>query len=207
MDSPMSARKSRISRRRFLLYSLGGLGIATGVGAAENYRRKRTPESVTRLRVPVGFTPRIIARSGHPTDPNSNYLWHPAPDGGACFTNADPGWVYLSTRETLENGGVSALRFDADGEVIDGYSIVSGGRMNCSGGKTPWNTWLSCEEVDNGLVWECDPFNQRAAFAIPGLGVFKHESASVDPLSPRVYLTEDENDGCHPPLLLLLQED
>ena len=45
-------------------------------------------------------------------------------------------------------------------------------------------------------MWECDPFNRHAAFALPGLGVFKHDSDSVDPLTHQVYLTEDEVDGC-----------
>ncbi|WP_369812130.1 alkaline phosphatase PhoX [Mycobacterium tuberculosis] len=28
---------------------------------------------------------------------------------------------------------------------------------------TPWKTWLSCEEIPTGLVWECDPFGIQAA--------------------------------------------
>ncbi len=28
----------------------------------------------------------------------------------------------------------------------------------CAGGATPWDSWLSCDEVVNGLVYECDPF-------------------------------------------------
>ena len=87
------------------------------------------------------------------------------------------------------------MRFDPAGELVDAYSIMSGGRRNCAGGRTPWGTWLSCEEVPNGLVWECDPMGREDARSYPSLGRFNHEAAVVDPLTAMVYLTEDESDG------------
>jgi secreted PhoX family phosphatase len=146
--------------------------------------------------VAEGFTPRIVARSGLPTVTSSSFSWHASPDGGGCFADPDGGWLYVSNGESKKSGGVGVLRFDAQGKVVDSYAILSGTRNNCSGNVTPWDTWLSCEEVDDGLVWECDPFNRISARPLPGLGAFRHESASVDPITHRVYLTEDERDAC-----------
>ncbi|HEX6928185.1 MAG TPA: alkaline phosphatase PhoX, partial [Gammaproteobacteria bacterium] len=60
---------------------------------------------------------------------------------------------------------------------------------------TPWNTWLSCEEVTAGHVWECDPHGAQAARELPALGTFVHEAVAVDPQTLQLYLTEDMRDG------------
>ena len=104
------------------------------------------------VRLPAGFRSRIVARSGQAPSNNSRVVWHPAPDGGAVFASADGGWVYASNSE-LRNaqGGVRALRFDSSGTVVDCYSILENTTSNCAGGATPWGTWLSCEEHEQGL--------------------------------------------------------
>jgi secreted PhoX family phosphatase len=102
--------------------------------------------------------------------------------------------VLVSNSETYE-GGASALRIGTGGEVQDAYRILSGTIENCSGGGTPWGTWLSCEEVEEGRVWECDPTGRKRAVPHRAMGVFKHEAAAVDPRDRRVYLTEDLVDG------------
>ena len=93
------------------------------------------------------------------------------------------------------DGGASALRFDAEGKIVDAYEILSGTSTNCAGGATPWGTWLSCEEHEEGLVWECDPRGKREAVARPALGTFQHEAVCVDPWRGHLYLTEDLSDG------------
>ena len=148
------------------------------------------------IQLPEGFTSRVIATAGSRPVAGSSYRWHGSPDDGDTFEHPDGGWIYVSNSE-LDGGagGVGALRFDGDGELVDAYSIMSGGRRNCAGGRTPWGTWLSCEEVPNGLVWECDPMGREDARNYPSLGRFNHEAAVVDPLTRMVYLTEDESDG------------
>ncbi len=150
----------------------------------------------TRMRVPEGFSVREVARTGKTVIKSSEYQWHGAPDGGAVFAIEDGGWIYVSNAELGKGrGGVGAIRFDRNADIIDSYSILSGTSVNCAGGPTPWGTWLSCEEHETGLIYECDPVGKDEAVACPMLGSFKHEAAAVDPVYKYIYLTEDEPDG------------
>ncbi|GAA5134147.1 alkaline phosphatase PhoX [Alloalcanivorax gelatiniphagus] len=146
--------------------------------------------------IPEGFSLRRVATAGRqPVSKLPLFLWHPLPDGGAVFSLADGGWVYVSNSESVP-GGVGALRFGADGELLDAYPILSNTRVNCAGGATPWGTWLSCEEVEDGLVYQCDPLGSpRQARSHPALGRFKHEAAAVDMATSSVFMTEDQGDG------------
>ena len=164
--------------------NLGSLG---DIGAADE----------NGVRAPAGFSSRVVARTNVPPVAGGSYNWHMAPDGGATFAADDGGWVYVSNCEWLASagGGAGALRFDAQGNLVDAYSILSGTNINCAGGKMPWGTWLSCEEVPNGRVFECDPFGKNAAIERLALGVFKHEAACLDPTNQHVYLSEDEGEG------------
>jgi len=157
------------------------------------------PADKNGIRLPYGFKSRIVASAGTAPSSNSNYLWHQYPDGGSVyqdFTRANKGgWIYACNEES-KTGGVGALKFNAAGEVIDAYRILDNTLYNCAGGKTPWHTWLSGEEVHYGLMWECDPYGKNPAKPIHCLGSFKHEACAVDPINRAIYLTEDTGDGC-----------
>ena len=194
-----------LAKRKFLKQGLCGLNVY-GVGAVWSntliggYSNRRDNVLLAAdendVRLPAGFSSRIIARSSEPVIAGQSYLWHPAPDGGACFAVADGGWIYVSNSEVQPNGGAGAIVFDANSDVIDAYPILENTCRNCAGGAMPWGSWLSCEEVDAGRVWECYPGGQTPALVRPALGVFNHEAVAFDEIHKHLYLTEDKPDGC-----------
>jgi len=157
-----------------------------------SYGPRGAPDS-NGLRLPEGFSARRVSRGGEVVE-GTGYRWHVASDGAATFPTDDGGWILVSNSEH-QPGGAGAMRFGPDGQIADAYRILDGTTHNCAGGATPWGTWLSCEEFDDGRVWECDPAGREKARVHDAMGVFKHEAAAVDRRARRVYLTEDWEDG------------
>lgn len=194
-----------MERRNFLRLTVAGAASAALGGAAWDQAFAAGKPVVTGpygplgtadangIALPSGFTSRVIARSSQAV-PGTSYTWHGAPDGGACFADGS-GWIYVSNSEITGTGGASAVSFDSAGSVTGARRILSNTDRNCAGGATPWNTWLSGEEVATGYVWETDPWGVNAAVARPAMGRFTHEACAADPDHGYVYLTEDVSDS------------
>lgn len=194
-----------MERRTFLRFSVVGASTAAFTGSlwgqafATPAQKGPSPygsllaADANGIRLPNGFTSRVIARSRQIVS-GTSYSWHDAPDGGACFADGS-GWIYVSNSEISGTGGASEIHFNSSGTVTSASRILSNTNRNCAGGATPWNTWLSCKEVDTGYVWETYPFGGTAVRR-DAIGRFNHEAAAADPVRQVIYLTEDKSDGC-----------
>jgi Bacterial protein of unknown function (DUF839) len=161
------------------------------------------------LRLSQGLTAKIVARTGSPIaftsgdapKSTSSSKFHRNPDGAASFSLDGDRFVYVSnSEEDAGKGGVYALEFDGEGRTRDYKALLTGTRRNCNGGKTPWNTWVSCEEDKGGQCWQVDPTGKRPPqkTLIGGKegGFFEAFTYDIrNPSSPSFFVTEDQPNG------------
>ena len=106
-------------------------------------------------------------------------------------------------------GGTTTIIYDPKRQqVVRQFLSLAGTIINCSGGPTPWKSWISCEETDMqaGKDWKKDhgynfevPVTENPGLTKPvpikGMGRFTHEAIAIDPRSGIAYQTEDEGNS------------
>ena len=88
------------------------------------------------------------------------------------------------------------------------FLSLAGTLVNCSGGPTPWGSWISSEETvkskkdglnkDHGYNFEVkvtEKIHLTNPKPLKEMGRFRHEAVAVDPSTNYIYQTEDREDG------------
>lgn len=159
------------------------------------------------LRLSAGLDVRIVAKKDRPVayDNGGRSLvnFHTDPDAAAIFSKKDGSgnYYYVSNSENNVTGGVGSIEFNSNGEVLGYRRVLSGTQRNCGGGRSPYNTWLSCEEnAKSGFVWEVSPggkFVGRKTNLVPEGGNYESVAYDFDLALRRnvYYTTEDSPTG------------
>lgn len=182
------------------------------------------------LDLPRGFSYRLLSSLGDAMDDGGTVP--DKADGMGCLDIGNGEIVLVRNHElvpTDDAGGPIAKGFGTrNGEIVPGgttnivldaetlaakrqFRTLGGTIRNCSGGVTPWGSWITCEESPTGpgqRYGDGLAVNHGWAFEVPGnatglvdpvplraMGRFNHEAACVDPVTGYVYQTEDRDDG------------
>ena len=157
---------------------------------------------------PSGYT--VVVRNHEVNSGAAPAMGAFGPDN-ALLSKLDPTLLYdAGTDGNPALGGTTTFVYDtARQELVSQYLSLAGTLRNCAGGPTPWNTWITCEEVttragedeaarDHGYAFQV-PASAAPTVAIPeplrAMGRFRREAVAVDPATNIIYQTEDTQDS------------
>jgi secreted PhoX family phosphatase len=184
-------------------------------------------DGVVRLWLPPGFAYRSFHDTEQPVTLDDGTLLPGRHDGMAAF-RGPRGHVVLVRNHEINNpgpafgdagqaydpmaqGGTTTIEVTRTGEVVEAFTSLNGTQMNCSGGRMPWGSWISCEETVNGpdvgpdftgvpnipltrphgFIFEVPAGRQSNREPVTRAGRFLHEAVAFDPLAGTLYMTED----------------
>ena len=175
----------------------------------DDYLTPARPDGMATFPGPDGT---MILLRNHELSPNES----PGPFGeeNVLLKQTDKPLLYdVGRGQTPHRGGTTTVVYDTKRrKVVRQFLSLAGTSRNCSGGPTPWRTWISCEETvikaeakgdyfsdkDHGYNFEV-PVSRTPGVtkAVPlvDMGRFNHEAVAVDPLTSIVYQSEDRDDG------------
>ena len=222
-----------LSRRAEVLADTGDLSNLKAYGFGELVPTAAKNTGETYLALPKGFEYNVFGKVG--STMSDGRKTPPAHDGIATFyvrselrlvRNHEvtggrlPREDYAIGKgnhydETVGGGTTTLVVNPKTGELVRDFVSLSGTLINCAGGRTPWGSWISCEETTlgqtvvtnskgikeggfkqpHGYCFEVPASINNAVNPVPlkAMGRFVHEAIAVDPKTNIVYLTEDNN--------------
>ena len=219
--SPLASRLAAAADR-------GPAAAVRGYGALR-------PDADGLLDLPDGFRYQVISRVGDAMD--DGFVVPGLPDDMHAFAGAGGRSIIVRNHEldptSLETaframqgdldpealtrvydagagrGGTTTMVVEAGGGKVERQFLSLAGTLrNCSGGATPWGSWVSSEEMvvgrgelgaqrEHGYNFEVPAAATALVDPVPltAMGRFYHEAVAVDPATGIVYQTEDREDG------------
>jgi hypothetical protein len=187
-------------------------------------------DGVVRLHLPDGFQYRSFTPTG--TLMSDGVITPGRHDGMAAFAARNGRYRLVRNHEVngpgpafgdpakaydpMARGGTTTIEVSPRaGGSVESWVSANGTQMNCAGGATPWNSWITAEETvngpdvgpdftgaDNSLLEEkhgyifdvpasWGPGEHSKPTPIRAAGRFAHEAVDIDPGTGILYQTED----------------
>ena len=225
---------SSMGERANAFRNSGNISLLKAEGFGELFPTATKNTGEVFLSLPKGFEYNVIGKRGliltddRPTPAAHDGMWtfkvgrelrivrnHEVSGGSVPVANSGIGSG--NHYDDACGGGTTTLVIDRKTNLVTrDFVSLSGTLINCSGGPTPWGSWISCEETTLGQTVRTRASDGRKTggfakphgycFEVPAsansvvtpvplkaMGRFVHEAVAVDKKTGIVYQTEDFN--------------